>query len=348
MLALTQAVKEEARRLGFALAGVTTPEPPAHVAAYLEWLAQGRHARMEYLATERARERRLNPRLILPSCQSILVLAVPYPPSRLIGQENPDPLRGRLASYAWGEDYHGVLPERLKVLVAFLEKIVGRRVEHRYYTDTGPVLERDLAQRAGLGWIGKNTNLIHPRFGSYLLLAEIFLDVPLEPDEPFSADYCGTCTRCVEACPTACILPDRTLDARRCISYLTIENREAIPVEWRARLGDWVFGCDVCQLVCPWNRFAGATFDPAFAPRPGLPQPDLRHEITLTAQEFQRKFANSPVLRARYTGYLRNVAVALGNSRSPEARPILSRALQQADALLYEHISWALEQIELS
>ncbi len=345
MSALAQAVKEEARRLGFVLAGVTTPEPPLHAATYLEWLAQGRHARMDYLATERARERRLNPRLILPNCQSVLVLAVCYPANRLNVPDDTAPLRGRIASYAWGEDYHRVLPERLQALVRFLEKSLGRSVGHRAYTDTGPVLERDLAQRAGLGWIGKNTNLIHPRLGSYLLLAEIFLDVPLEPDEPFQADYCGTCTRCLDACPTACILLDRTLDARRCLSYLTIENREAIPVEWRAQVGNWIFGCDICQIVCPWNRFAGSNFDPAFAPRPDLVEPDLCREMTLTEQEFQHRFAHSPIRRARYTGYLRNVAVALGNSHCPEARPVLSRALQEADALLADHILWALEQI---
>lgn len=346
MSTLTQALKEEARRLGFALAGVTTPEPPPHTAVYLEWLAAGRHATMDYLATERARERRLNPRAILPECQSILVLAIPYSPGQAILPDASASLLGRVASYAWGRDYHRILPERLRALVAFLEKAMGRPVVARCYTDTGPVLERDLAQRAGLGWIGRNTNLIHPRLGSYLLLAEIFLDVPLEPDEPFSADYCGVCRRCVEACPTSCIRPDRTLDARRCIAYLTIEHRGAIPLELRERLGNWVFGCDLCQIVCPWNRFAGVGPDPAFRPRPDLPQPDLRREMALTADEFRQKFQDSPVRRAGYDGYRRNVAVALGNSRRPEARPVLARALEGADALLQEHIRWALEQIE--
>lgn len=346
MLGLTQAVKEEARRLGFVLAGVTTPDPPSHAIIYLDWLAAGRHAQMTYLETERARERRLNPRLILPECRSVLVLAVRYPAAPRANQSPPEPFTGCVASYAWGKDYHQVLPERLRALVSFLEKVVGRPVAHRFYTDTGPVLERELAQRAGLGWIGKNTCLIHPRLGSYLLLAEIFLDVALEPDEPFSADYCGVCTRCIDSCPTSCILPDRTLDARRCISYLTIENKGIIPAEWRSCLGNWVFGCDVCQIVCPWNRFSGSAFDPAFAPRPDIVQPDLRREITLTASEFNRKFNDSPVRRARRSGYLRNVAVALGNSRDPAARLALERALFDAEPLLREHILWALEQIE--
>lgn len=346
MIALTQAIKEEARHLGFVLAGVTTPDPLPHAAVYLDWLEAGRQAGMTYLATERARERRLNPRLILPECRSVLVVAVRYPAAHVLDQSAPGPLTGRVASYAWGEDYHLVLPDRLRALVSFLERALGRSVRHRLYTDTGPVLEREFAQRAGLGWIGKNGCLIHPRLGSYLLLAEVFLDVPLEPDEPFSADYCGTCTRCIAACPTSCILPNRTLDARRCISYLTIENKGVLPAEWRSSLGNWIFGCDICQMVCPWNRFAGAEFDLAFAPRPDVPQPDLRREMTLTPLEFKRKFKSSPVQRARRSGYLRNVAVALGNSRDPLARPALQQALVNAEPLLQEHILWALEQIE--
>ncbi len=344
MVTLTQAIKEEARHLGFALAGVTTPDPLPHAAVYLDWLEAGRQAGMTYLATEKARAHRLNPRLILPECQSILVLAVRYPAAHTTHQSSPGTLTGRIASYAWGKDYHLVLPDRLRALVSFLEQAVGRPVNHRFYTDTGPVLERELAQRAGLGWIGKNTCLIHPRLGSYLLLAEIFLAVALQPDEPFPADYCGVCTRCIDACPTSCLLPNRTLDARRCISYLTIENKGVIPPEWRSHMGNWVFGCDICQMVCPWNRFAGPEFDSAFAPRPDVPQPDLQQEMTLTPLEFNDKFKGSPVQRARCSGYLRNVAVALGNSRDPAARPALQQALLGADPRLREHILWALEQ----
>jgi epoxyqueuosine reductase len=162
----------------------------------------------------------------------------------------------RVASYARGEDYHDVLPARMQELVRFIEEQVGGPVGNRYYTDTGPILERDLAQQAGIGWIGKNTCLIHPKQGSYFFLSEILLDLELEPDPPFTTDHCGTCTRCITACPTQCILPDRTLDATRCISYLTIELKDDIPVELREKVGDWAFGCDVCQMVCPWNRFA--------------------------------------------------------------------------------------------
>jgi epoxyqueuosine reductase len=257
-----------------------------------------------------------------------------------------------VAAYAWGGDYHEVLPERLQALVAFIETQVGGPVPNRRYTDTGPILERDLAQRAGLGWIGKNTCLINPQQGSYFLLAEILLGLDLEPDPPMEADHCGTCTHCLEACPTACILPDRTIDARRCISYLTIELKSAIPLELRPAVGDWVFGCDVCQQVCPWNiRFAVPEGDPALAPRPDIPQPDLIRELSLSQEDFSRKFgkqsgAASPHKRAKRRGYLRNVAVALGNAKDQRAVPALAQALlDEPEPLVRRHAAWALGQI---
>ncbi|MFH1523790.1 MAG: tRNA epoxyqueuosine(34) reductase QueG [Chloroflexota bacterium] len=341
----SQSIKNEARRLGFTLAGITTPESPPHLSVYENWLSLGRQGSMDYLASERARACRSNPRLILPECKSILVLAVRYPdPKTVVGVENANPT-GRVAAYAWGQDYHLVLPERLKALTTFIEAQVGGPIPHREYTDTGPVLERELAQRAGLGWIGKNTCLINPQLGSYFLLAEILLGIELEPDTPFTSDHCGTCTRCIEACPTGCILPDRTLDSRRCISYLTIENKGEIPPDLRAALGNWVFGCDICQMVCPWNRFVEMTYDQAFAPRPDFKKLDLKNELGLTAQEFNQKFKGSPILRARRRGYLRNVAVALGNTGNPLAIPSLERAAQGDESLIREHAAWALEQI---
>jgi epoxyqueuosine reductase len=255
--------------------------------------------------------------------------------------------RGRVAAYAWGTDYHLVLPERLRALVAFVETHVGHPIPNRWYTDTGPILERDLAQRAGLGWIGKNTCLINPRLGSYFLLAEILLGVDLEPDPPFEADRCGTCRRCLEACPTHCILPDHTLDARRCISYLTIELKGEIPLDLRERMGEWLFGCDVCQMVCPWNRFAAPAGDPAFAPRPGVACPDLIQEIRLTPQAFNEKFKKSPIKRAKRRGYLRNVAVTLGNAGDSAAIPALERTLQDDESLVREHAVWALQHLYL-
>ncbi len=299
---------------------------------------------MAYLGTERARQRRAEPRLILPECRSIMVLGVPYFPP---GDELPEPEMGRVAAYAWGEDYHEVLAERLRALVMFIEEQVGHPVPNRWYTDTGPILERELAQRAGLGWIGKNTCLIHPRLGSYFLLAEILLGVELEHDPPFETDHCGSCTRCIDACPTACILPDRTLDARRCISYLTIEKKGESPIELRLLMGNWVFGCDICQQVCPWNqRFAPARGDPAFAPRPGLPQPVLVEELRLSAEAFNRKFKGSPVRRAKRRGYLRNVAVALGNGGQAQAIPALVSTLTgDPEPLVRAHAAWALGRI---
>ena len=345
-MGLTQTIKEQARRLGFPLAGVTAPEPPPHFSTFERWLDAGQHGNMAYLADGRARARRGDPRLILPECQSILVLAAPYAdPRSAEASDQPGP-SGRVAAYAWGDDYHDVFPARLKELVAFIEAEVGHPVPNRYYTDTGPLLERDLAQRAGLGWIGKNTCLINPKHGSYFLLAEILLGIGLEPDPPFLNDHCGTCTRCIQACPTDCILPDRTINARRCISYLTIELKEDIPEELRPLLGDWVFGCDVCQMVCPWNRFASERVDGTFSPRLDVSRPNLIHELELTPETFNRKFKGNPVKRAKRRGYLRNVAVALGNSQNREVLPALENALDDPEPLVREHAAWAKEKVK--
>jgi epoxyqueuosine reductase len=335
---LKQSIKDRARQLGFNLAGVTTPQAPAYYSTVEHWLAQGRHGAMHYLATDQARARRADPKKILPDCKSILVLATPYSPP-LPMSEGPG---ARVASYAVGEDYHHVLPARMKELVRFIEEQVGGPVKNRWYTDTGPILERDLAQRAGIGWIGKNTCLIHPKIGSYFFLSEIFLDLDLEPDPPFVTDHCGTCTLCIDACPTDCILPDRTLDATRCISYLTIELREDIPVELREKIGGWVFGCDICQMACPWNRFASQG-DPAFDAAIPPPSPE---DLTLTPQAFNQRFKRTPVTRAKRRGYLRNVAVALGNTGDTHSLPVLQSALDDDEPMVREHARWAMEQIE--
>src|SRR5687768_8923774 len=346
---LKEKIKVKSRQLGFVLAGVTTPEPPPHFSTFESWLAQGHHGTMGYLADERSRTRRADPREILPECKSILVLATPYssPSIALSGTSGgsvveADQARGNIASYAWGDDYHDVLPARMKELVQFIEEQAGCPIKNLYYTDTGPILERDLAQRAGIGWIGKNTCLINPKQGSYFLLSEILLDLTLEPDLPIITDHCGTCRRCIEACPTDCILPDRTIDARRCISYLTIELKEDIPTVLRENIGDWVFGCDICQMVCPWNRFA-AEGDPAFGDE--TPLPSLTDELAITTQEFNQRFKRSPVKRARRRGYLRNVAVALGNTGNMHTLPVLNRALEDSEPMVREHAKWAIEQI---
>jgi epoxyqueuosine reductase len=344
---LKERIKTQSFHLGFILAGVTTPDPPPHTSTFENWLAQGHHGTMDYLATERSRLRRADPRQILPECQSILVLATPYSPPLPMGdrealRQEGQGVRGRVASYAWGEDYHDVLPARMKDLVKFIEEQVGAPVQNRWYTDTGPILERDLAQRAGIGWIGKNTCLINPRHGSYFLLSEILLGLALEPDPPLVTDHCGTCTRCIEACPTDCILPDRTIDARRCISYLTIELKDDIPVELREKIGEWVFGCDICQMVCPWNRFADEA-DPAFGDE--NPLHSLTDELLISTQEFNQRFKRSPVKRAKRRGYLRNVAVALGNVGDMHALPVLQNTLNDEEPLVREHAQWARKQI---
>jgi len=346
-----QAIKDKARQLGFVLAGVTTPEPPPNYSTFENWLAQGHHGKMNYLAEERSRTRRANPCEILPECKSILVLAAPYnaPFPAGGGQEVREKSEARIASYAWGNDYHDVLPARMKELVQFIEEQVGEPVKNRCYTDTGPILERDLAQRAGIGWIGKNTCLINPKQGSYFLLSEILLDLALEPDPPFITDHCGTCTRCIEACPTDCILPDRTIDAARCISYLTIELKDDIPPQLREKVGSWVFGCDVCQMVCPWNRFA-AEGDSSFGDNPSSalragPLHSLTEELVISTQEFNQRFKRSPIKRAKRRGYLRNVAVALGNTGNMLALPVLQNALNDEEPMVRQHAQWAIEEI---
>jgi epoxyqueuosine reductase len=336
LTSLVNRLKSFAHTLGFAYIGITTPEPPPHITQYNQWLDNGHHGEMAYLATDRARQRRADPREILPECKSILVAALPYTPGNT---------HGPIAAYALGDDYHDVVPPKLAALVAWLEAETGRTIPHKIYTDTGPLLERDLAQRAGLGWVGKNTMLINPQGGSCFLLGEVLLDLDLPPDLPFETDHCGTCTLCIDACPTGAILPDRVLDARRCISYLTIELKGPIPADLRPAMGSWIFGCDICQAVCPWNiRFAAnLTPDPAFAPR--HTPPHLPTELSISHEAFNAKYKNSPIKRAKRRGYLRNIAVELGNEDSEEATQALQNALAvESEPLVREHAEWALKQ----
>jgi epoxyqueuosine reductase len=332
--ALTAAVKGEAVRLGFELVGVTTPEPPPHLDVYQRWLEADRHGTMGYLATDRARARRANPRTVLPSCRSILVVGLRHAlPAEAAGP--------RIAAYAVGADYHEVILPRLEQVMDFLRPLVDPSFHYRLYTDTGPILERELAQRAGLGWIGKNTCLISPQHGSYFLLGEAFLSEPLESDDPIRIDHCGSCTRCLEACPTDCILPDRTLDARRCISYQTIENRGSIPIELRPAIGDWLFGCDICQQVCPWNvRFARSPLDPDPTPAAET-SPDPAGYL-----EGRIALKSSATGRARPEGMARNAAIVLGNRRGGGDLELLQAAMRTHPAPnVRSHSAWALGEI---
>ncbi|MBE0672110.1 MAG: tRNA epoxyqueuosine(34) reductase QueG [Anaerolineales bacterium] len=337
MTELKQAIKEKARQLGFILAGVTSCDPPEHFNIFEAWLSENKHGTMNYLASERSRIRRADPKQILPECKSILVLALPYPP---LSQKKEDEFQ--IAAYARGDDYHDIIPPRLKQIVEFIEEQIGSPIASRYYTDTGPILERELAQRAGLGWIGKNSMLINPQAGSTFFLAEILLGIELEPDEPLTTDHCGTCTRCIDACPTQCILPDRTLEARRCISYLTIELKDEIPEELRPQMENWIFGCDICQQVCPWNRFSLPP-DSAFETK--IPLPVLTSDLLLSSVEFNQRFKNSPVKRSKRRGYLRNLSVAVGHNGNEKDMQLLEQAAQDEEPLIRTHVKWAIQKI---
>jgi epoxyqueuosine reductase len=257
----------------------------------------------------------------------------------------PNPQSGIVARYARFDDYHDVLGERLKTLAQFIHRVGGPDTRSLWYVDTGPVLERDFAQRAGLGFIGKHTNLISRRFGNWIFLAEVLTTLALEPDEP-EKNRCGTCTRCIAACPTQAILAPFTLDARRCISYLTIELRGSIPLESRRAVGNRIFGCDDCLEACPWNRFAREGRLMTNHARPELDTPDLVELLSLDEAGFQRRFAGTPLWRVKRRGLLRNVCVALGNVGDTSALPALERALKDAEPLVAEHACWAIEEIQ--
>ena len=352
---LTTRIKEQARELGFGLVGVASVEESAHMDLYREWVEDGRHGDMGYLAREDAVARRADLRQTLPSVRSAIVVAHDY------FQEDPpgvpaDPARGVIARYARGQDYHGTIEKRLRALHRWIEASVEDPVEGRVYVDTGPILERELAVRAGVGWFGKNTMLIHPKRGSYFFLGLLLLDLDLDADAPFQEDHCGTCRSCLDACPTGALLgrdPSGApvMDAPRCISYLTIEHRGPIPVELRPLMGNRVYGCDICQEVCPWNeRFAEPAEEEAYRVRKGLDGPalvKLADQLLVVDDEgFRELFRGSAIKRAKRAGLLRNVCVALGNWGAAEAVLVLVRALEDTEALVRGHAAWALGQID--
>jgi epoxyqueuosine reductase len=335
-------LRERARDLGFIHCGFTTAEPPAHYPVFAKWIATDNHGGMEYLATERSLSMRAQPVRLLPSARSIIALAMPYPPPP---EFTNLPLEARIAAYALGEDYHAVLSDRLRMLGRDLDALAGGARKHRAYVDTGPVLEREIASRAGLGWIGRNSMLIHPGWGSFVYLAVILTEMEFPPDPPFAFDRCGTCGRCVQACPTGCILPDRTIDSRRCIAYWTIEHRGPIPEDVRGRIGPWAYGCDICQIVCPWNRKAHPAEETPFLPRPHFPVRDATREIELSEKEWQDRFHKSPLRRVGREGYLRNLILVMGNARREEAIPFLLPFQDDSSPLLRDCAGWALAQI---
>ncbi len=355
-----QKVKRRAIELGFDRVGIAQVDesPTAH--AFLRWLERGYAGAMHYL--QRDPQRRVDPRVIMPEARSIIVVArnywVPVADPALLS----DPSRGRISRYAWGRDYHDVLRPRLFALDAFLRELSGRTTYGRAYVDTGPVLERAWAARAGLGFVGKNTCLIVPRLGSWVFLGVLLVPEVLEPDPtPVRAasdppvwvwpdgtrGTCGRCQRCLSACPTQAFTGPYELDARRCISYLTIEWRGPIPREIRPAMGNWIFGCDQCQEVCPWNRaFARPTEEPAFQAHPERMAPRLLDLLKLGEEAFRERFRKTPLWRARRRGILRNACVAVGNWGDPRALPELRRVLEEEpEPLIRGHCAWALGRI---
>jgi len=329
------ALRQRARELGFDDCRVTTASAPESAGRFKQWLAEGRQGEMTWLG--RTAQKRVDPQQVLSGARSIITLAASH--------HCPNWQSGPVARYARLVDYHDVLGERLKRLAAFADELGGAGTRSLWYVDTGPVLERDLAQRAGLGFIGKHTNLVSRRLGNGFFLSEIITTLDLEPDAP-EKNHCGSCTRCITACPTAAITAPFQLDARRCISYLTIEFRGSIPVELRRAMGDRIFGCDDCLLVCPWNRFAREGRLMKAHARPDLAQPDLLELLVLNEARFKRRFAGTPMLRLRHHRLRRNVCVALGNRGDGRALPALQKAAKDPEPLVSEHARWATEQLE--
>ena len=371
---MKEEIRERALALGFDLVGFTTADPPLHAAEYRHWLADGFHGEMGYMA--RRTEERAEPARILPGARSVIVVGLNYnsiergsglsaatagqtviarnagtipPQSPVTNHQSPitprsrgakaAPTLGKIARYAWGpRDYHDLLGEKLAQLTAF---IVSRGGRAKGYVDTGPVLERDLAQRAGIGFIGKHTNLINRSLGNWILLGEVITDLDLPPDPP-EQPHCGTCHRCLDACPTRAIVSPYRLDARLCISYLTIELKGVIPVELRPLIGDRIFGCDDCLAVCPWNRFAKLSLVKEFQRRD---LPPLTEFLSWDDAKFTGNFQGTPLARLQRGRFLRNVCVALGNSGGRAALPALQRAARDPDPLVREHAAWAISVV---
>jgi epoxyqueuosine reductase len=322
-------IRDSGRDLGFDLVAIGPAGPTEHGAALGTWLDAGHAGSMEYL--ERGREKRLDPTRVLPGAKSVVACALGY--FQGFQAEGPP----GVARYAWGEDYHAVMEPRLRELAATVDALVPGSTS-RAYVDTGPLLERDLAARAGLGWIGKNTMLLHPDLGSFFFIGTVLTTAELPVDSPVP-DRCGTCTRCLDACPTGAFVDPYVLDARRCIAYLTIEHRGPIPPELRPGVGAWAFGCDVCQDVCPWNSRAPVASEAAFRPRQHPPLADL---LALDEAAYLSTLRGSPLKRARREGLARNAAVALGNRARAEDEPPLQEALGHASPTVRGHAAWAL------
>jgi epoxyqueuosine reductase len=336
---MSEWIKDYARALGFELVGIAPAQPPPHAESFLHWLAQGYAGAMEYL--ERTAHLRINPAELLPDARSAVVVGLNYAPAEL-----PD-TDYRIARYALGDDYHQVIRAKLETLLSAIQA-VAPEAQGRICVDSAPVLERDLAWLAGLGWYGKNTCLINTHRGSYFFLGVLLLTLELEYDTPAEGG-CGTCRLCLDACPTGALTEPYTLDARKCISYLTIELRDSIPESYRAPMGEWLFGCDICQEVCPFNRprahqplRAQPTQEPRLKPRP---LPRLHDILTMDESQFADRFRSSAIKRAKWRGLIRNALIVAGNKGDPTLRPLIERYCQHHDPVLRETAQWALARL---
>jgi epoxyqueuosine reductase len=336
---LSSDLKAEAGRLGFALAGICPAVTPPGIARLDDWLARGFAGELHYLASRRAAYE--HPQSVLDGARSILMLAMNY---RTAQPAEPAPGQGRVSRYAWGDDYHTLIRRRLDELADYLRVRVPN-ARARGVVDTAPLLEREFAQLAGLGWIGKNTLLLNRQMGSWFFLAALLTDVPLDYDTARETDHCGTCRACLDACPTAAFPAPYVLDARRCISYLTIELRGPVPQPLRAGVGDWLFGCDICQDVCPWNGRAPESLEQAFVPAEARNPVDLNELFSWTDDDFRRLFRGSPLLRAKRRGLLRSAAIVLGNGGDPASLAPLTRGLTDTEPLVRGAAAWALGRL---
>ena len=341
MIAIADKMKEQlvsfAREIGFDSCRVAKCDPPLHAREFRDWLRDGAAGEMNYM--QRGEEKRCDPQKVLPGARSVIVLALNYFQGG--GASQRKAATGRIARYAWGDDYHDVIAAKLDKIDNFLRELDGTQ---KCYVDTGPVLERDYAAQAGTGWHGKSTMLLNEQLGTWFFLAEILTTLELPADPP-ARDRCGTCERCITACPTGAITGPHRLDARRCISYLTIELKGAIPLEFRPLIGDRIFGCDDCLDACPWNRFAKVSNESAFAARSSTMAMRLRDYLKLSDLEFRALFRNSPIKRIKRRGFLRNVCVALGNVGDDSDLPALEQSVSDSEPLIAEHARWAIEQI---
>jgi epoxyqueuosine reductase len=347
MATLEERLKQQARVLRFELVGIAPATEADGFDRLRDWLDRGYAGTMQYM--HRHGEARRHPCSILPEVRSVILVGMNYCPSEPAGLSRRDKPggspKGRISCYAHGSDYHDVLRDRLRRLFDWLRQerpdCLGRAV-----VDTAPLLERDFARRAGLGWFGKNTMLLNKRLGSYFFIGALLTNLELACDAPHTTSHCGTCTACLDACPTQAFVAPGVLDARRCISYLTIEHRGDVPEEFRPGLGDWLFGCDVCQDVCPWNRKAPPGAEPSLQERPELVKLDLIEILGLSEGKFRRRFRGTALFRTKRSGLLRNAALLLGNSGDATALPALRRALEDQDPVVREAARWAIDQIE--